>query len=131
MYSPTPKETLYTVAGLTALSQITHTARGDRSFRQFEKLTGISHAALRRLELAEVKNPDDTTLAKLAPYTPYNFEELKAIAQERTVGEKRKFLVAEELMPMVNELPVAEMVRLGQMILSRLARLLQENVNKS
>lgn len=121
------KESLYTEAGLERLGEIAKSARGARSFREFEKISGISHAAIRRLELVEVKNPDDTTLAKLAPYTPYSFEELKAIAQERQVGEVRKYRTAEDLLPMVAELPVPEMVRLGQMIFGKLARLLAEN----
>ena len=121
-----PKETLYTESGLKTLSQIIRTARGDRSFRQFEKLTGISHSTLRRLELTEVPNPDDITLSKIANFTNYSFDSLKAIAQERNVGERQKFQLAEELMSMVEELSTVEMVRLGQMILERLAQKLQD-----
>lgn len=123
MYS---KETLYTPAGLQKLAQIARSARGDRSYREFEKISGVSHAAQRRVELGEVKNPDDTTLVKIAPYTPYSFEELKAIAQERQVGELRRYRTAEDLLPLVNELPVEERARLGQMIFGILARLIQD-----
>lgn len=127
MYS---KETLYTQAGLKKLAEIARSARGDRSYREFEKITGVSHAAMRRVELNEVKNPDDTTLAKIAPYTPYSFEELKAIAQERSVGELRRYRTAEDLLPLVTELPVEERTRLGQMIFGGLARLIQELKSK-
>lgn len=123
------KETLYTEAGLKKLAQIAKNARGDRSYREFEKIAGVSHAAMRRVELVEVKNPDDTTLAKIAPYTPYSFEELKAIAQERQVGELRRYRTAEDLLPLVNELPVEERARLGQMIFGHLARLIGELKN--
>lgn len=123
MYS---KESLYTTDGLKKLADIVRTARGDRGYRAFERLSGVSHAVVRRIELEEVKNPDDTTLAKLAPYTPYNFDELKAIAQERLVGEVRKYRTAEDLLPLVAELPVAERSRLAQLIIGGLTRLIQE-----
>lgn len=122
MYS---KESLYTAAGLAKLAQIAKDARGDRGYRPFERLSGISHAVQRRLELEEVKNPDDTTLAKLAPYTPYSFDELKAIAQERQMGELRKYRTAEDLLPLVQELPLPERARLAQLIVGTLARIIQ------
>lgn len=108
------------------MAQIARSARGERSYREFEKIAGVSHAAMRRVELAEVRNPDDTTLAKIAPFTPYSFEELKAIAQERQVGELRRYRTAEDLLPLVQELPVEERARLGQMIFGILARLIGE-----
>ena len=119
-------ESLYTEAGLIKLAKIVRHSRGDRSFREFERLTNISHAVIRRLEIVEVKNPDDSTLSKLAPLTPFSFEELKAIAQERQQGEIRKYRVAEDLLPIVNQLPYSEMARLGQMIIAKLARLLTD-----
>jgi transcriptional regulator with XRE-family HTH domain len=99
--------------------------------REFEELTGVSDAVVRRLELQEVKNPDDVTLIRIAPRTPYTFEELKAIAQERQVAEIRKYRVAEDLLPMANELPVQERARLAQLIIGGLARLIQENAPDS
>lgn len=113
-------KTLYTELGLRRLAEIIKSAREHRSYREFESVTGVSHATIRRLELCEVKNPEDNTLVQVAPFTPYSYEELKAIAQERERGEIRKYRIAEDLLPMVNELPSREAARLAQMIVGKL-----------
>jgi transcriptional regulator with XRE-family HTH domain len=114
-------KTLYTEQGLLRLAEIIKQARGNRSYREFENVTGVSHATIRRLELREVTTPEDTTLSQIAPFTPYTYEELKAIAQERERGEIRKYRIAEDILPMVKELPVTEAARLAQMIVCQLA----------
>lgn len=116
-------KTLYTEVGLSQLAEIIKQARGDRSYREFETVTGVSHATIRRLELCEVRTPEDATLSQIAPFTPYSYEELKAIAQERERGEIRKYRIAEDVLPIVNELPAVEAARLAQMIVGRLAGL--------
>jgi len=116
--------TLCAESGLAKLAEIIKRARGRRSYREFESVTSVSHATLRRIELCEVKSPDYTTLSKLAPFTPYKLEELQAIALGKShQAEIREYLVAEDVLPMVNELPKAEAGRLAQMIISRLAGL--------
>jgi transcriptional regulator with XRE-family HTH domain len=115
--------TLYTDSGLLRLAEIIKSSRGDRSYREFEAVTGVSHATIRRLEHCEVQNPEDSTLSHIAPFTAYTFEELKAIAQERERGEVRQYRMAEDLMPMVDQLPDREAARLAQMIIGKLARL--------
>ncbi|NJP11518.1 MAG: hypothetical protein HC866_20285 [Leptolyngbyaceae cyanobacterium RU_5_1] len=55
--------------------------------------------------------------------TPFSLEELKAIAQERQAGKVRKYLIAEDVLPMVNELSEKEAARLAQMIIGKLARI--------
>jgi transcriptional regulator with XRE-family HTH domain len=113
-------KTLYTETGLSRLAEIIKTARGQHSLREFEAVTGVSHATLRRLELCQVHNPEDNTLSHIAPFTSYTLEELKAIAQERERGEVRKYRLAEDVMPIVLELPDREAARLAQMIVGKL-----------
>ncbi len=114
-------KTLYTDKGLVKLAAIVRQARGSLSFRKFEDLTDVSHATIRRLENHEVKNPEDSTLMQIATHTPYSYEELKAIAQERNTNKIRNYLVAEDIFPSTNELPEKEAARLAQMIVGRLA----------
>jgi transcriptional regulator with XRE-family HTH domain len=116
-------KTLYTVAGLSRLAEIIKTARRGRSYRQFEVVTGVSHATLRRLEFCEVSNPEDNTLSLIAPHTAFSLEELRAIAQERERGTVRKYRLAEDVLPFVENLPDQEAARLAQMILGRLGGL--------
>jgi|GEM_PF-2018276 len=116
-------KTLYTDRGLRQLAEIIKQARGRYSFREFESLTHVSHATIRRLELCEVKNPEDSTLIQIAPLTSYSYDELKAIAQERDKGEVREYRIAEDVFPMVGKLPVKEKARLAQMIMGDIAGL--------
>ena len=117
-------KTLYTEMGLSKLAEIVRQSRGGRSFREFQAVTGVSHATIRRIELEEVKSPEDVTLAAIAPHTPYSYEELKAIATERKQqAQVRSYHLAEDLLPYVNQLPDIEAARLAQMIVARLARM--------
>ena len=113
-------KTLYTQTGLARLAEIMNSARNHKSYREFEAVTGVSHATLRRLERCEVQNPEDNTLSQIAPFTSFTLEELKAIAQERERGEIRKYRLAEDVLPIVEELPNREAARLAQMIVGRL-----------
>ncbi|HEY9737572.1 MAG TPA: hypothetical protein V6D06_14860 [Trichocoleus sp.] len=114
-------KSLYTEQGLLRLAEIVKRSRGGRSYRDLEALTGVSHATIRRLEKLEVKTPEDSTLQSLAPLTPYSFEELKAIGQERERPEIREYLVAEDVWPIVSSLPANEAARLAKMIIDLLA----------
>ncbi|MBW4694659.1 MAG: hypothetical protein KME27_23155 [Lyngbya sp. HA4199-MV5] len=113
-------KTLYTETGLARLAEIIKAARQHKSYREFEAVTGVSHATLRRLELCEVHNPEDNTLSQIAPLTSFTLEELKAIAQERERGKIRKYRLAEDVLPIVAELPNREAARLAQMIVGKL-----------
>jgi transcriptional regulator with XRE-family HTH domain len=113
-------KTLYTEAGLRQLAEIIKSARQHRSLRDFEAVTGVSHATIARLERCEVSNPEDNTLSLIAPHTSYSLEELKAIAQERERGEIRKYRLAEDVLPIVDELPRREIARLAQIIVGKL-----------
>ncbi|MFB2937540.1 hypothetical protein ACE1B6_20015 [Aerosakkonemataceae cyanobacterium BLCC-F154] len=96
---------------------------GDRSYREFEVLSKVSHATIRRLELCDVKNPDVATLANLAVHTPYSLEELIAVAQERDKVDIRQYRTAEEAIDIVDQLNHQEAARLAQMIVGRLAKM--------
>jgi transcriptional regulator with XRE-family HTH domain len=111
---------LFTEAGLLKLAEIVKQARGERSYREFEEITGISHTTIQRLEGVKVKNPDVATLSKLAPHTPYSVEELVSIAGESKT-DVREYRTAEEAMAVVGQLSKQEMARLGQMIIASLA----------
>lgn len=116
-------EPLYTEQGLLKLAQIIKLARGERSYREFEALSGVSHATIRRLELCDVKNPDIATLANLAVHTPYALEELIAVAEERDKVDIRQYRTAEEAITIVDQLNHQEAARLAQMIIGRLAKM--------
>jgi hypothetical protein len=109
-------KTLYTDRGLRQLAEIIKQERGRYSDREFESLTQVSHATVRCLELCEVKNPEDSTLIQIAPQTAYSYDKLKAIAQERDKGDVREYRIAEDVFPMVGQLPTQEKARLAQMI---------------
>lgn len=116
-------EPLYTEPGLLKLAQIIKQARGARSYREFEALSGVSHATIRRLEICDVKNPDIATLANLAVHTPYTVEELIAVAEERDKVDIRQYRTAEEAITVVDQLNHQEAARLAQMIIGRLAKM--------
>lgn len=116
-------EPLYTEQGLLKLAQIIKQARGSRSYREFEALSKVSHATIRRLEICDVKNPDIATLANLAVHTPYTLEELIAVAEERDKVEIRQYRTAEEAIGVVDQLNHQEAARLAQMIIGRLAKM--------
>ncbi|MBD2771202.1 hypothetical protein [Iningainema tapete] len=116
--------TLYTLEGLQKLAEIVNQARGHMSYRDFGDKIDISHTTLRRIAQLEVKEPEISTLAKLAPHTPYSLEELIAICQSSNAPTRvRTYKTAEDVLPAVEELPPTEAARLAQMIIARLAGL--------
>ena len=111
---------LYTSAGLEKLAQIIRQARGDLSFRQFQEVTGVAHGVIRRIENLDAKMPDPTTLKLLAPHTPYTYRQLQAIAMQEddlAFEIERQYWSAEDVMPIVRELPETEAARLAQLII--------------
>lgn len=116
----------YKPEGLRKLAEIVRLARGSLSYREFQEITGISHGTIRRIEIQDAKIPDYETLAKLAyPITPYTLEELQAIAMHRVEEsiDIRQYRTAEDVLPMVMELPPSEIARLGQMLFAKLGKL--------
>lgn len=114
---------LYTRSGLEKLAQIVKNARGTDSVRAFAKKAGISHRTVTRLEDADLQEPEVTTLQKIAPLTGYTKEELIAILESKPHGQEvREYRTAEDVMPIVNQLPEQEAARVAQHIIARLAR---------
>jgi transcriptional regulator with XRE-family HTH domain len=114
---------LYTRLGLEKLAEIVRTARGQDSVRAFAKKAGVSHRTITRLEDADLQEPEITTLQKIAPLTGYTKEDLIAILEgKQHAPETREYRIAEDVMPMINQLPDAEAARVAQLIIARLAR---------
>lgn len=109
----------YTSAGLKKLSEIVRLARGAMSYRQFADVTNVSHSTLGRIEHSQVSRPEVSILARLAPFTPYTLPELIAVCQGKPAESVRVFRTAEEILPIVNQLPSSEALRLAQLIIGR------------
>lgn len=118
------KRSPYTVEGLRKLSLIVKSAMGDMSYREFEETTQISHTVIRRIVICKAKMPDRGTLEKLAsPVTPYTYEQLQLILMKRDIDESdfKQYRTAQELFPLVLELPRKEIAELAKMIINHLA----------
>ena len=120
--------TLYTVEGLAKLGEIVRTARGNKSLREFGRVTGASHATITRLERGENKEPEITTLQRLAPHLGYSKEELIAICESSPrKPEVRMYRLAEDVLPVIAQWPDAEAAKVAQAIIARFA----DKLNKS
>ncbi len=78
--------------GLELIARVVREARGNLSYRHFGEKIGISHTTIQRLEGKGpgVQEPKDEILQKLAPYTSYSYEDLKAMARGLYTGLKIK-----------------------------------------
>ncbi|MDZ7992520.1 MAG: helix-turn-helix domain-containing protein [Nostoc sp. EfeVER01] len=114
---------LYTRVGLEKLAEIVRSARGHDSVRAFAKKAGISHRTVTRIEETDLQEPEITTLQKIAPLTGYSKEELIAILEAKPhAPEIRQYRVAEDVIPLINQLPDTEAAKVAQHIIARLAR---------
>lgn len=114
---------LYTRDGLQKLAEIVRSARGNDSVRAFAKKAAVSHRTITRLEGADLQEPEVTTLQKLADLTGYAKEELIAILEGKEHSpEVREYRLAEDVMPIINQLPEIEAAKVAQMIISSLVR---------
>ncbi|WP_100899152.1 helix-turn-helix domain-containing protein [Nostoc flagelliforme] len=114
---------LYTRTGLEKLAEIVRSARGHDSVRKFATKAGISHRTVARLEEADLQEPEVSTLQKIAPLTGYSKEELIAILEAKPHNPKiREYRVAEDVIPLINQLPDSEAAKVAQHIIARLAR---------
>jgi transcriptional regulator with XRE-family HTH domain len=116
-------ESTNTIEGLAQLARIVREARGHRKIREFAKLAGLSHATISRIEKEDIASPSDTTFECLAEVTGKTFEELKAIARSQAPSPGKQVRVAEDVLPLVDELSDFEAARLAQIIVARLARM--------
>lgn len=116
-------KTLYTYNGLEKLAEIIRTARGHEKVRAFARKVGVSHATIDRLEKGEVLEPEITTLEKLAPHLGYTREELIAIcAGDNSPHPVREYRLAEDVIPIIDQLPDREAAKIIQHIAARLAQ---------
>lgn len=120
-----------TIEGLAQLGQIVREARGKNSYRRFAKEAGLSEATIKRIEDGMIKSPQDTTFAGLARACKRSHEELRAIARQEVTLATRQVTVAEDLIPLVNQLSNTEAARLAQYIVGRLGNLDTEVLNPS
>ena len=76
----------YTESGLKALAQVVLSSRGSISYDKFARMIGnISHMTIKRIEKCEVKNPSFGIIGAIATQTPYTWQELVAMAEERLI----------------------------------------------
>jgi transcriptional regulator with XRE-family HTH domain len=92
--------------------------------RKFAAKAGISHRTVARLEEADLQEPEVSTLQKIAPLTGYSKEELIAILESKPYSPTtvREYRLAEDVIPIINQLPDAEAAKVAQHIIARLAR---------
>lgn len=104
------------------LARIVRSARGHKSLRRFSQEAGLSQSTIQRIEEATVMSPQDDTFQGLARAVGRSPEELRAIAQGVPQSSIRSVRIAEDLIPLVNQLPVVEKARLAQYLIASLAR---------
>lgn len=119
---------VYTKAGLLKLGKIIEQSRLSRGIgcEKFGKLCGLHAMTIYRLEAGRFSEPTSDTLNKLAPFLGLSLLELIAIASEQEYPNHK---LAEEITPLIGNLPVSELRKLKQIIQERLdvAESLQRN----
>lgn len=114
---------IYTQEGLRKLGTMIREARGSLSYRAFEQKIGVSHGTIRNLEIGDANTPAVQTLAKIARYLGLKLEEVQALLSEKPVISNRAYFSAEDIKPMVRDLPITEASRLGKWIFDYLVGL--------
>jgi transcriptional regulator with XRE-family HTH domain len=116
-------KTVYTWEGIQKLAEIIRQARGHLSGRAFAKKVGLSPTSIDRILGGEVKEPELKTLEKLAPHLGYTRDELIAIcAGDNSPQPFREYRLAEDLIPMIDQLPDREAAKIAQHIIARLTQ---------
>lgn len=111
-----------TPEGLGQLARMVKAARGHKSLRRFAQEAGLSQSTIQRIEEAVVDSPSDITFQGLARAMRRSPEELRAIAQGIPQSSVREVRIAEDLIPLVNQLPATEKARLAQYVVASLAQ---------
>lgn len=116
--------------GLERLARIVKAARGSRSFAEFQMATGLSHGTIWYLEQAlnpnserKIKEVKFSTLAAIAPHTPYTPDQLMAICQGEVgeIQEPEKVVMAEDALRVVGQLELKEKTRLLLILVDELS----------
>lgn len=114
-------KTVYTYEGIEKLAEIIRVARGHLSGRAFAKKVGLSTTSIERILKGEVKEPELKTLEKLAPHLGYTREELMAIcAGDNSPQPVREYRLAEDVIPIIDQLPPREAAKIAQHIIAQL-----------
>lgn len=113
---------LNTPEGLSQLARIVKAARGHKSLRRFAKEAGLSQSTIQRIEEGVVGSPLDATFRGLARAMHRSPEELRAIAQGIPQSSVKTVQIAEDLIPLVNQLSATEKARLAQYVVASLAQ---------
>ena len=116
-------KTVYTYEGIEKLAEIIRAARGHLSGRAFAKKVGLSPTSIDRILNGEVMEPELKTLEKLAPHLGYTRDELIAIcAGDNSPQPAREYKLAQDVIPIIDQLPDREAAILAQHIIARLAQ---------
>lgn len=115
-------KTTYTHKGIARLGEIIRAVKGHESSRAFAKKIGVTPPTIERILRGEVKEPSIDTIEKLAPYLGHTREELIAIcAGDNAPQPIREYRLAEDVLPIVDQLPDREAAIVAQHIIARLA----------
>lgn len=97
-------------------------ARGSLTLEQFGAEVGLSYVTIWKLEQAQIKRLQPSTLTALAPRLGYTVDQLLAIA----TGTKpqlptRPLLTASDVLPIIHQLPMPEKKRLWEIDLGSMS----------
>lgn len=108
----------FTPKGLAELARIVKGARQSLTYEDFGRSIGLSGVTVWKIEAQKVNSVQLNTIVALASSLEYSVEELIAICAGRkpdTVKPLRQNLTAQELLPLIHNLPSHERRRLRQL----------------
>lgn len=92
--------------------------RGSMSLPRFGELVGISYVTIWKIEIKENAKLQKDTITALAPVLGYSVDELIAICTGNNtpppISKGREFLTAEQVLPIIQQLPTEEKRRLRE-----------------
>ncbi len=98
--------------------------RGTLTLPEFAELVGLSYVTIWKIEAEEQPNPRLGTIAALAPHLGLSTEELLGICTSSNVPTPppcRNFLTAEQVLPIIQQLPTDEKRRLRELDLETMS----------
>lgn len=110
--------------GIQKLATLIKQKRGEMSLPQFGEIVGLSYVTIWKIELKERNKLQMDTLAALAPVLGYSMEELTEICTGKKnplPPPKREFLTAEDVLPIIHQLPPDEKKRLREIDLDTMS----------
>lgn len=103
--------------GLEDLARLVKQKRGSMSLPQFGEVVGLSYVTIWKIELKENPKLQPSTIEALAPVLGYSVDELITICTGRRITPssaepRREFLTADQVLPIIHQLPPNEKRRL-------------------